>query len=544
MRNYKAHSSNSKFLISYNINDKTFVISKAFSVEFPFEEKVYTSEAFYDELLNMGRLSTSFLIKFQKGIETLESKENEDIMDSEEALLRNRYEESKWYRIDFILVKEEIIITFTDITDVVTYTQHLVKLSQYDELTNLYTKAAFNQLVEKTKVPYAILFLDVLRFKVVNNYFGKAAGDLLLIHIAEVITNLLGKNGFASRLSGDRYAILLYTDKVYVEQFSETLLEEISNYDLGFNILCNIGIYIDRPEEQMAASLKVDRAIMAQTAIKGNFTKRYNYYTDDMTTSLVNEQGVTASMVEALDSNQFVLYFQPQFSHVSKKITGAEVLVRWKHPHVGMIPPNNFIPIFEKNNFITHLDMYVFEKACIFLRKCMNQGIPVVPISTNFSRYDVIQPNFIENIEDIRLRYNIPVEKIRLEITESAVVEGSEFISSIVGQLQEYGYVVEMDDFGSGYSSLNVLKDINFDIIKLDMKFMSNEKSNYRGRTILASVVGMSAKLHMSIIAEGVETEDQADFLRDIGCEVIQGYLYSKPVPEDEYIEKLKENLS
>ena len=227
----------------------------------------------------------------------------------------------------------------------------------------------------------------------------------------------------------------------------------------------------------------------------------------------------------------------------TKKITGAEALVRWIHPEVGIIPPNAFIPIFEKNNFITDLDMYVFEKACIFLRKCMDQGIPLVPVSTNFSRFDIVQPNFIENIEEIRQRVNVPVDKIRIEITESAVVEGSEYINFIVKKLKSYGYVVEMDDFGTGYSSLNVLKDINFDILKLDMKFMSNEQSNERGRTILASVVGMTSNLKMAIIAEGVESESQADFLHEIGCDTIQGYLYSKPISEEDYINKLKENL-
>lgn len=247
-------------------------------------------------------------------------------------------------------------------------------------------------------------------------------------------------------------------------------------------------------------------------------------------------------MLSALDNNQFVLYYQPQYSHITGKIVGAEALVRWAHPDLGFISPNQFIPVFEKNNFITTLDMYVFEQACKFIRNCMNQGIPVVPISTNFSRYDVIEPEFVKKLEECRGLYNVPVEKIRIEITETAVIEGSSYINSVVKKLQEHGYVVEMDDFGSGYSSLNVLKDINFDIIKLDMRFMSNKEKTERGSIILSSVVGMSAKLQMAIIAEGVETESQADFLRDIGCEIIQGFFYSKPISEMDFIEKLKNN--
>jgi len=544
VRNYKTHSTNTELFISYDIQKKIFSVSEAFAELFPTVAKDYDSESFYDELLQMGRLSAELSNKFSKSIDSLLVKKIPGII-SEEILLHNRSDDMNWYRIDFLLVNpgEKILISFTDISEAVTYTQHLLKLSKYDELTGLYTKSIFNSTMDKIEEPYAVLYFDVCHFKAVNNYFGQAGGDLLLIHIAKVLNRLLGKNGFATRLSGDRFAVVLYTEKVYVELFIESLIKEISTYE-GFNVQCNVGIYLNRPEEQMSASLKIDRANMAQAAIKGNYSKLFNYYTDDMATSLVNEQGITANMVDALEHNQFVLFFQPQFSHITKKITGAEALVRWKHPEIGMIPPGVFIPVFEKNNFITDLDMYVFEQACIFLRKCMNQGIPVVPISTNFSRFDVVHPEFIENIEEIRNRYNVPVDKIRIEITESAVVEGSEYINTIVQKLQEFGYVVEMDDFGSGYSSLNVLKDINFNIIKLDMKFMSNGEENFRGKQILASVVSMSAKLNMAIIAEGVETDNQADFLRDIGCEIIQGYLYSKPISEDDYIEKLKENLS
>lgn len=543
MREYKAHSTDSKFIISYDLEKGLYKVSEEFSVMFPIENREFSKDSFYDELLQMGRLSPELSNKFQKAISKIENSEYQAAA-SEEIYLRNRTDELAWYRMDFILAvpKKQIIISFTNITDSVKYTQHLLKISRFDELTGLYTKKVFNSTMDKITEPYAVLYFDIYHFKVINNYFGQAGGDLLLIHIAEVLTRLLGNNGYATRISGDRFAVILLTEKVYVELFIESLIKEICTYE-GFNVLCNVGIYINRPEEVMAASLKVDRANMAQSVIKGNYSKLFNYYTDDLSTSLVNEQGVTASMVEALESNQFVLFYQPQFNHATKKITGAEALVRWIHPEVGIIPPNAFIPIFEKNNFITDLDMYVFEKACIFLRKCMDQGIPLVPVSTNFSRFDVVQPNFIENIEEIRQRINVPVDKIRIEITESAVVEGSEYINSIVKKLKSYGYVVEMDDFGSGYSSLNVLKDISFDILKLDMKFMSNEKSNERGKTILASVVGMTSNLKMAIIAEGVETESQADFLHEIGCDTIQGYLYSKPVSEEDYINKLKENL-
>lgn len=542
MREYKPNSTNSDLFITYDIQRKVFLVSEEFSKFFPLAAREYSSESFYDELLQIGRLSLDLSNKFEKSINYI-VESDKLVVTAEEILLHNREDELQWYRMDFLVSEpgKKILIVFTDITKAVNYTQHLFKLSKYDELTGLYTKPVFNSLLEKIKEPYAVLYFDVCHFKVINSFFGKAAGDMLLIHIAQVLTNLLVNKGFAARLSGDRFVVAFYTDKAFLETFIEALIKEISTYE-GFNVQCNVGIYINRPEEKLSASLEIDRANMAQASIKGNYTKLFAYYTDDMSTSLLNEQGLLAGMKDALENNQFVLYFQPQYSHLTKKITGAEALVRWVHPSVGMIPPSAFIPVFEKNNFITTLDMYVFEQACIFLKKCMDDGISIVPVSTNFSRYDVVQPDFINKIEEIRVRYDVPVEKIRIEITESAVVEGSDYINSIVRDLQNCGYVVEMDDFGSGYSSLNVLKDINFDIIKLDMKFMSNEGTSYRSRTILSSVVGMSAKLHMSIIAEGVETVEQADFLRDIGCEIIQGYLYSKPLPENDFIDKLRLN--
>ena len=214
-------------------------------------------------------------------------------------------------------------------------------------------------------------------------------------------------------------------------------------------------------------------------------------------------------------------------------------MVRWKHPERGLVSPGLFIPIFEKNGFITQLDLYVFGQVCCFLRKCMDQNIPIVPVSSNFSQYDIFQPRFVEKLEELRMKYDVPVEYLRVEITESAIVGGSDRVNEIVKRLRSCGYVVEMDDFGSGYSSLNVLREVDLDIIKLDMLFLSEKANNNRGGTIISSIVRMAKWLDMPVIAEGVETMGQADFLRSIGCEYIQGYLYSKPLPEEEFEELL-----
>lgn len=243
----------------------------------------------------------------------------------------------------------------------------------------------------------------------------------------------------------------------------------------------------------------------------------------------------------AFQEHQFKAYYQPQFNHATGRIVGAEALVRWIHPEYGMQSPGDFIPVFESNGTITRLDLYIFEETCRFLRKCLDEKIRVVPISFNVSRHDIYCYDFISNMEKIRNTYQIPVKYLRVEITESAAANDNDYINKIVGKFHELGYVVEMDDFGSGYSSLNALKDIEVDIIKLDMAFLRG-KIGGRGGIIISSIVRMANWLGTPVIVEGVETQEQADYMRSIGCEYIQGYFYSRPIPEQDFYEKLKHN--
>ena len=222
---------------------------------------------------------------------------------------------------------------------------------------------------------------------------------------------------------------------------------------------------------------------------------------------------------QAIQEGQYIAFFQPQYNQSTGMMIGAEALVRWRHPELGLIPPSVFIPVLEENKMITRLDLYVFEYTCRFIRKCLDENLHIIPISTNFSRHDIFIENFVEQLEEIRKKYDVPVRFLRVEITESVAVKGEENVNNVVAKLHQYGYIVEMDDFGSGYSSLNVLKDVDFDIIKMDMKFLSSQSK--RGGIILSSIVRMAHWLCLPIIAEGVETTEQLDFLRSIGCEYI-----------------------
>lgn len=389
---------------------------------------------------------------------------------------------------------------------------------------------------------YAAVFLDVSRFKGVNDAFGPAEGDRLLIYIADAIRKVSKEGDVFCHPGADRFMVFTHTYGSELEDMAKAFLDIVAAYDLPLEITCNIGIYVTG-DEKVSVGLMVDRAVLAQEAIKGSYTQRYNYFTKKLRDEMLLKQEIVGMMATALAEEQFVVYYQPQFEHSTGNLVGAEALVRWNHPEKGLISPGVFIPIFENNGFITKLDLYVFEHVCRFIRKCLDEGKEIVPISSNFSRHDIFMPELVEKLEAIREKYHIPVEYLRVEITETAVVDNSQYVCEIVTKLHEYGYIVEMDDFGTGYSSLNVLKDIDLDIVKLDMLFLKENASNNRGGIIVSSVVRMAKWLGLPVIAEGVETVEQANFLRSVGSDYIQGYLYSRPLPQEQY-EELLSNCS
>ena len=244
------------------------------------------------------------------------------------------------------------------------------------------------------------------------------------------------------------------------------------------------------------------------------------------------------SFDDAIKHGHIFAYYQPQFNHSTGRMTGAEALMRWVDPEAGMQYPSDFIPVLEENDLLYFADIQMVEMTCRFLRQCIDDDIPVIPISFNMSRNDIFKHEYVEDVENIRKKYDIPVKYLRVEITETSAIGGMELMSSVIGRFHELGYIVEMDDFGSGYSSLNILKDLDVDIIKLDLNFLNGNVSG-RGGIIIRSVVQMAKWLRTPIIVEGVETIEQADFMKSIGCYYIQGYLYSKPLPEEEFLEKM-----
>jgi len=451
----------------------------------------------------------------------------------------------RWYCVGVIcpIPGEVLSITFVDIEEELAE----IELSGRDFLTGLLQHNTFCDAVEGVirrdekgilAGEYAMVCFDILRFKAVNDIFGNAEGDRLLKHIADAMQQILKPEDFSCRSNADRFLFFTRTSGKELGVMVDQLMDRIADFDLPFEIMCNMGIYVTC-DTVLPAGMMIDRARLAQSTIKGSYTIKVSYYQESLRAAMLTEQDILAIAGRALEEEHFVLYYQPQYNHVDGTIIGAEALVRWKHPERGLISPGIFIPIFEKNGYISKLDFYVFEHACRFLYKCREEQLPMVPISTNFCRHDIFLTDFAEKLEEIRKRYDIPARYLRVEITESAIMGSNEQVNEMIKRLHIYGYIVEMDDFGSGYSSLNVLKDIEMDIIKLDMLFLSEDTNSARGGTILSAVVRMAKWLKVPVIAEGVETLKQADFLRSIGCNYIQGYLYSRPLPEEQYVELL-----
>ena len=276
---------------------------------------------------------------------------------------------------------------------------------------------------------------------------------------------------------------------------------------------------------------------MARKAAKKNILTNILFYKEQFKDSLYNRKFIEEYMQTAITDRQFMMYLQPKYSIAKNEIIGAEALVRWHHPDRGMIYPNQFIPIIEENGFIKKVDYYIWAEACRFIKKCENAGFKSCPVSVNVSRIHLKDNDCIQVLSDMIKSNDIPKSLLELEITETA---DDQQISMKALQLKEEGFTLLMDDFGSGYSSLNILLETPFDVIKLDKKFMENMMVSGKGKLILEQVVLMANKLELGLLAEGVETKEQVDLLQKIGCDQVQGYYYAKPMPEEEFFALLE----
>ncbi|MBQ3544055.1 MAG: EAL domain-containing protein [Lachnospiraceae bacterium] len=394
---------------------------------------------------------------------------------------------------------------------------------------------------------YCLIAIDIEHFKLFNKWYGRKKGDEFLNQFAEILYYLEEeKQGVCGYFGGDNFVILMKYGSVEFIRVQEDLNQCALDIGKRIGFLPAYGIYKIKDKEGSSITM-YDMALLALSQVKGNFDNRCCEFNESMTSTVEEELNVISEVRGALGREEFIFYAQPKCNISNGKIIGAEALVRWEHPTQGLISPGRFIPILEKNGFISDLDRYVWEMVCKWIRKIIDMGYKPIPISINVSRLDVVSMDVPEVLVDITEKYQIDHSLLRVEITESACIETTDTkIQGTVKRIQSAGFTVLMDDFGSGYSSLNMLKSVMIDVIKIDMKFLdiSNDETQ-KGIGILESVVNMSNSMGIPIIVEGVETKKQEEFLLGMGCHFAQGYYYYKPMPISEF-EKLlsdKDNI-
>lgn len=417
--------------------------------------------------------------------------------------------------------------------------RELRQKNDFDELTGIYNRQTFYQKTEAlfTEYPeddFIILRLDVERFKLVNDLFGEEAGDRLLVAIAAKLEESRLTKCVYGRLHADNFVLCFSVQRNDPLEFIQNMQESMEHALRSYKVVMAFGLYYVK-DTSLAVSTMCDRAGLAKQQIKGNYMKSYSEYDEKMRNAILQEQDIVNEMKVALEEGQFELYLQPKYQIIDEKITGAEALARWLHPKKGMISPAVFIPAFERNGFIMELDVYIWDKTCQLLRKWIDEGKKPCPISVNVSRLDLYRTDLCDILSNMVKKYDLDPALLQLELTETAYTDNPQQIISITKKLQSLGFSILMDDFGSGYSALNMLKDVSVDVLKIDLHFLDNQDDPGRSGNILNSVVRMADWLDIPVIAEGVETRQQADFMRDIGCYHVQGYYYSRPLPVNDF---------
>ncbi|MBQ8699900.1 MAG: EAL domain-containing protein [Schwartzia sp.] len=408
-----------------------------------------------------------------------------------------------------------------------------------DRLTGIPSRETFFHAArrffdEHSEEKCVLVTFDIDRFKVINDVYGTQVGDSILVQLAAATAREIVGKGVCGRIGGDVFAFCVKEEDFDLETILQSQRFLSDNLGLAYNLVIHNGVYpVADPKADV--STMCDRANLARSTVKGNYTKRYAYYDEPMRAEILAEQEILNDMQKALESGAFVLYLQPIYSLNFEKPVGAEALVRWNHPEKGIIEPGRFISLFEHNRFITNLDHYMWELACRYLADRRDRGLAQIPISVNVSRINLFQPDLVSELTEILQKYDLTPALLRLEITETAYMDDPTQLVTASAKLRKAGFKVYVDDFGSGYSSLHMLKDIPLDVLKLDMRFLADMEPSSRAATVLLGVIRIAQNLGMITVAEGVETQFQLEFLRSAGCDNIQGFYYAKPMPIDEF---------
>lgn len=454
--------------------------------------------------------------------------------------------------VDWIDFNPIVLVVYIDITQQQEFERNtnrrLEELVYVDPITGGNNRTRFEMVAGDAyraapSATYLLVSLDIQKFKMINDMFGIEAGDKALQHVYRIFESHLAEGEYVARIAADTFNLLLFSaPQKEVEARLNQIITDVNAFNAArpqkYFLSVTAGIFLI-DDISLSMTQIQDRANVARKYIKGNADAQLcscRFYSDLDRLKLMREKEMENRMWDALQNGEFIVYVQPKQSLKERRIAGAEALVRWKDPQRGLIPPDEFIPYFERNRFIVNIDLYVFEQVCKLQRKWLDRGITPVPVSVNMSRVHLLYPHFFAAYEEIRERFRVPPNLLEIELTETLVFEHPQMLIQVINQIHEHGYRCSMDDFGRGYSSLNTLKDINVDTLKLDKAFFSREKAdNQRERNIIQSVIELARKLNMTSIAEGVETQCQMDFLSSTACDMVQGYIFARPMPIDEF---------
>ncbi len=399
---------------------------------------------------------------------------------------------------------------------------------------------------------YAMICAEITKFKAINELFGVENANKILKDFNAILNkNLLPKRTCARDHASTFMVLYEYDREEFISKyFIDKVIDDITIYNnesiqqiaktagilLNSKLALSFGIYLIN-DRTISIEQMCERANIARRSLGSDVKSICKFYDDNLRAQLLQEKNIEDEMHGALAANHFHMYLQPKFDLQTKELAGAEALVRWIHPEKGLIPPMSFIPLFEKNGFVTELDKCVWKQACEFLSARKKEGAKLFPISVNVSRIHMENDKFIDELILLTRKYGIDPKFLELELTETACFNDEKRFMETINTLKDLGFVVSMDDFGTGYSSLNMLRNLPIDVLKLDRGFIKDTIQDKKGQIVTSSIIEMANKLNMTTVAEGIETEEQAEFLRSIGCKIAQGFLYGKPVDINSFME-------
>lgn len=396
------------------------------------------------------------------------------------------------------------------------------------------------------KHSYALVYGDIEKFKLINDQLGTQAGDTVLRAVTAAMNSILIDDELVARLSGDHFALLMrYCSMTRLEQrlveaqekISQLLEQEDIRYQIGFSY----GVYLPEKDDSSIPTMlgRANLARQSDARPRGGIT--YGVYDSAFRNRLLREKKLEDKLLPALQQGHFIVYLQPKYQLPGQELAGAEALARWMDPEEGMISPAEFIPLMERNGHVTYLDLNIFEQVCAALRRWIGKGLAVVPISVNLSRRHLAEEAFWEKFERILKQYGVPPALIEFEFTETLIYQDRKRLATAIEEIHRMGCSCSIDDFGSGYSSLNLLKDVDVDVLKLDKAFFDDQTAtNPRGGEIILGVLSMARRLKLRTVAEGVEREDQVEFLKKAKCDLVQGFVFDRPMPLEEYEKRLR----